>query len=471
MIEQTLQWDDFFDNVTEDLSTLYWALDTWPPDPREYTPTYVLIQMLSGYERLRQALKYLKKIKLSEDYEKYTAKLAEKYHGGEDRLKALFSTSLREIETLFQRDGEPYHRLLAWEKHMERMTHLHQDRILFDNPESFEEDMLEAAPELLLPFGDMRWAARSDLPHVKNIEGFQAWAEKVRELEGRLQRLAEIVPTVRSEIERMEERQYGVEWWIPRADSEQGAREPELSDNLLQAMGVCLVSSEGSHCPSGDDLMAYALDELRGERREQVHRHLESCGPCLEVVLHARFLNADALPEETAPHGILARLRDVMAQAFGSYDALVERMKSIAPGLHLPPREEADDHTWIERAGWSHQAQAAFCDMGDAPSVTGKLVEIRDENIQKVSPLHFSITHCMREGSPGIRVLAGRVELPASVLSNALLVCSWMPPRGELIHSLEDGVRLNAETGEFSVVFSLSDKPAGEPCLLVLAHD
>jgi hypothetical protein len=478
--KQMVNLELFFDQATEDASSTLRAMDIWPGKEHDYTAGHVATQVLSGYARCLRAKEQLARMDLPSSYAAYRDKL-ETLMGEVERRFASFTDAHRvELEALFLDQGELSARLSYAADLLRQSQQIYQEGQMFDNQQWITPELEDAEHGFLLLFSDLQRVAEVP-PPLRETFSFKNWLTNFEQLTNSFRKIFGYFEQSREYLTRLQEREYWPSWWwLTDSPRLADVQEQEITPKMLSRIGGILrVAHCPEHCPEPEQVISYALGELKGMTHQTVQSHVGRCTECMDLVVKTRWAIAAAEEEATesqAPEpqmdSKLIWLNRLIASTYQSYDVLAQNVKSLAPKFRFPAKGSLGKAVAsFMTTEWEATALPAAADTLDTLGtdirvLTGTQIEIQNGEIRKIQPLGVILTH--QQFRKGQLLLSGQVK-PSSLLSeSAYLVGAWCTPDGKTLWPGKDGVRFKPQTGEFLIRFQLDSSVEGSPRFLIV---
>jgi len=462
--------EKLFENATEDISTYNWAVELWPERNEEYSAGHLLITAVSSRARGLLALKRIASEELSEDYKFYQEKLQHMLDKAEAAFKHLVVDHTEELQSLFQEGGELWDRLSSLDLQLKHVRHIAQDGMLLQDEEWESDDFREAAHDFLLYFSDIHYLAYDPPKELAAFAAFTAWGLDFENVEKQFRAWFGYFAPVSDLLNVLSQREYEPGfWWFtetPMLDKVTGSK---LTDERVRALGRLLDVVPPEKCPDQELIIAYAMDELSGQKRLDVQSHVNKCPLCTKHVLDVRF----AVAQGEARKDEAVAVPDVLIEAIKNPAKRLQKilgdLQALEPSLAMPDTDRilSTVHDIIDL---SHvlplvkpprellPMAAKDAEGRKIESIFANKVEIISGELKDFEVFPVKIVDKVYEDG----ILSVYVEIPKGLRQKDYAWnCCWESKNGEVAWPDPGTFRVDTDTGFISAEFSLTDRPDG----------
>jgi len=487
--------EKLFENATEDISTYNWAVELWPERGEEYSSGHLLITAVSSRARGLLALERIAAEELSEDYKSYQAKLQHMLDKTETVFEQLVASHTKELQSLFQESGELWDRLSSLDLQLKHVRHIAEDGMLLQDEEWESDDLREAIHDFLLYFSDIHYLAHDPPKGLAAFAAFTMWGQEFKNVEKQFHDWFGYFAPASDLLKVLSQREYEPEfWWFTETPTPDKVTGTELTDEQVQALGRLLDIAPSETCPDQELVIAYAMDELSGQKRLDVQSHVNKCPLCTGHVLDVRFAVAqgEARKGEPVAPGVPEQvehmpsyLQEVVNKAFpeavftpGSpeevvcpspqdYDRCLETLKRHAPHLIISvpesfdkkePEKMPDIPRFIMGAEYDSRQMELHFYSGEEKSIPAHLLRMTHDAVKDVKIIKVRITH--EQFRQDMLTVSGEIADPGSVPPDATWQCCWLTGKKNLIEP--EKFKVDKAEGFFVATFDLSEGKEGE---------
>lgn len=293
-------WEELFEQATEDVSMFTTAAEDWPESSDGYPLDYLLIILLSCRTRTERALDRMASSGLSDEYLPYRKRIEKLFLKGEGILKAILHSDAVLIGNIINKDFiERTDRLF---NSLVRIRGLVQQGYLMEDTEWVEDDLRETTHDFLIDYQELS-LCRKELtsPIFKQALNAGLFVDRMASLEKKFRSYFGYFRIIEEIIASVRDREYSPEdWWFTQMPGENTVSETGISDELTEKLFRAYKESPdvSGKCPSHEEIIASAFDELPTENNRWIRDHLSECRNCLDLVMDLREADKDTQDKE-----------------------------------------------------------------------------------------------------------------------------------------------------------------------------
>ena len=278
--------------AAENIHDYKWALSRWLSKDENYSPGYLILEISGSRNRAKRILELLKKT-VNSDLNTEVVKLEMRFSELEkefmDKFNFCDNETMKEIMNDY--DGVGYFLSLA-DNLIQKFINIAEDGeiIGFD---LVEESLRDVGMDFLMLFQDIThfiWLVKDNLDTEvsKNlIQAYNAIEDKFKHNFAYFAHLKDVLKSIR-------EREYTADfWWLKLDPGKVAIEEESVLDSIWNELARHI--EERKTCDFDDDeVIAYAMGVLRGDRRNRIREHIYTCDYCLDLVLDVRLGMSEA---------------------------------------------------------------------------------------------------------------------------------------------------------------------------------
>lgn len=289
-------WEAFFENVTEDVSSFDWMLEKLEDNISGPDWGHWLLSTLGYRSRCIHALNILRKDDIPASVEPYREKLQLMFESADSDLNRLLQDHWPAISKQFLPGGNLWEHVILLENRLKSLRRAFQDRLLFqEETDPPSESLRDLSSDFLMSFAEVYRAAKDAPVLLADRTDFQSWRSHFSEMDRRFQDWFGYLEPVGDMLSQFHQREYQEDfWWLRQKPILSEIREPEMDDAWLQDIGRSEIIPADEICPESERVIAYAFHELMGQDRESIQNHVRSCSSCLNLVLDIRASRKEA---------------------------------------------------------------------------------------------------------------------------------------------------------------------------------